>query len=116
MHHFGPASDNGGISKSLLTDWLPAGECIQGQASPRAVLERHKNSSGRAPQLAKRHHSGDHRNNLIWSCWEMGIPIAHFLVLLSSQLLLVAFTFCNSCKSMFEAMFLLIPFFIGEGP
>lgn len=47
----------------------------------------------------------------------LGIPIMHFLVLISSQLLLVVFIFGNTCKTTFEAiifLFVVHPFAVGD--
>jgi small-conductance mechanosensitive channel len=47
----------------------------------------------------------------------LGIPISHFLVFLSSQLLLVVFIFGNTCKTVFEAiifLFIMHPFDVGD--
>ena len=47
----------------------------------------------------------------------LGIPISHFLVFISSQLLLVVFIFGNTCKTVFEAiifLFIMHPFDVGD--
>ncbi|KAM7253174.1 hypothetical protein ACFE04_025792 [Oxalis oulophora] len=47
----------------------------------------------------------------------LGVPITHFLVLVSSQLLLVVFIFGNTCKTVFEAiifLFIMHPFDVGD--
>ncbi|CAA7410772.1 unnamed protein product [Spirodela intermedia] len=47
----------------------------------------------------------------------LGIATTHFLVLISSQLLLVAFIFGNTCKTTFEAivfLFVMHPFDVGD--
>lgn len=47
----------------------------------------------------------------------LGVNITHFLVFISSQLLLVAFIFGNSCKTTFEAIifvFVMHPFDVGD--
>lgn len=47
----------------------------------------------------------------------LGIPIMHFLVFISSQLLLVVFIFGNTCRTIFEAivfLFVLHPFDVGD--
>ena len=47
----------------------------------------------------------------------LGVPINHFLVFISSQLLLVAFVFGNTCKTTFEAiifLFVMHPYDVGD--
>lgn len=47
----------------------------------------------------------------------LGIATTRFLLVLSSQLLLVAFVFGNSCKTIFEAiifLFVMHPFDVGD--
>ncbi|KAL4279674.1 hypothetical protein GQ457_03G037810 [Hibiscus cannabinus] len=47
----------------------------------------------------------------------LGIPVTHFLVFISSQLLLVVFIFGNTCKTVFEAiifLFIMHPFDVGD--
>ncbi|KAF8022643.1 hypothetical protein BT93_F0226 [Corymbia citriodora subsp. variegata] len=47
----------------------------------------------------------------------LGVPIMQFLVFLSSQLLLLAFVFGNSCKMVFEAiifLFVMHPYDVGD--
>lgn len=45
------------------------------------------------------------------------IPITHFLVFISSQILLVVFIFGNTCKTVFEAiifLFVMHPYDVGD--
>ena len=45
------------------------------------------------------------------------VPITHFLVFLSSQLVLVVFMFGNTCRTVFEAiifLFVIHPFDVGD--
>ncbi|KAK6939021.1 Mechanosensitive ion channel MscS [Dillenia turbinata] len=54
---------------------------------------------------------------LIVSLVILGLPIAHFLIFISSQLLLVVFIFGNTCKTTFEALvflFIMHPFDVGD--
>lgn len=54
---------------------------------------------------------------VIMSLFILGIPITHFLVFISSQLLLAAFIFGNTLKTVFEAtifLFVVHPFDIGD--
>ena len=47
----------------------------------------------------------------------LGVPIIHFLVFISSQLLLVVFMFGNTCRTVFEAiifLFVMHPFDVGD--
>ena len=47
----------------------------------------------------------------------LGVPITHFLVFISSQLLLVVFVFGNTCRTVFEAiifLFVMHPFDVGD--
>lgn len=47
----------------------------------------------------------------------LGFPVTHILVFISSQLLLLAFVFGNSCKTAFEAiifLFIMHPFDVGD--
>ncbi|CAN0847815.1 Mechanosensitive ion channel protein 4 [Linum grandiflorum] len=112
MHHFGPTSVAGGISKSLLTEWL---------------VNAFRDRQALALSLNDTKTAVDELHNMlnfivaviiiiIWLVM-LGIPITHFLVLLSSQLLLVAFIFGNSCKTTFEAiifLFVMHPFDVGD--
>ncbi|CAL1383796.1 unnamed protein product [Linum trigynum] len=112
MHHFGPASENGGISRSLLTEWL---------------VNAFRDRQALALSLNDTKTAVDELHSLlnvivaviiviIWLVM-LGIPIAHFLVLLSSQILLVGFIFSNSCKTTFEAiifLFVMHPFDVGD--
>ncbi|KAK9270526.1 hypothetical protein L1049_026107 [Liquidambar formosana] len=53
---------------------------------------------------------------IIW-LFILGVPIAHFLVFFSSQLLLVVFIFGNTCRTVFEAiifLFVMHPFDVGD--
>ncbi|KAK6939022.1 Mechanosensitive ion channel MscS [Dillenia turbinata] len=47
----------------------------------------------------------------------LGVPVSHFLLFISSQLLLVVFIFGNTCKTIFEALVFLFvthPFDVGD--
>ena len=46
-----------------------------------------------------------------------GTPVLHFLIFITSQLLLLAFIFGNTCKTVFEAiifLFVMHPFDVGD--
>lgn len=54
---------------------------------------------------------------VIISLFILGIPISHFLVFISSQLLLVVFIFGNTCRTIFEIvvfLFVVHPFGVGD--
>lgn len=47
----------------------------------------------------------------------LGVPIMQFLIFISSQILLLAFVFGNSCKMVFEAiifLFVMHPYDVGD--
>ena len=53
---------------------------------------------------------------IIWLIM-LRVPITHFLVFISSQLLLVVYLFGNTCKTVFEAiifLFVIHPFDVGD--
>ncbi|CAN1782098.1 Mechanosensitive ion channel protein 8 [Linum perenne] len=112
MHHFGPSSEDKGISRSLLTEWLVnafrdrQALALSLNDTKTAVDELHSMLNVIVVVIIV----------IIWLVM-LGIPITHFLVLLSSQLLLVAFIFGNSCKTTFEAiifLFVMHPFDVGD--
>jgi mechanosensitive ion channel protein 4/5/6/7/8/9/10 len=47
----------------------------------------------------------------------LGVPVTHFLVFVSSQVVVLAFMFGNTCKTTFEAiifLFVMHPFDVGD--
>ncbi|KAM5565231.1 mechanosensitive ion channel protein 8-like [Rosa sericea] len=109
---FGAASEHDGISKSSLKHWMV-----------RAFRERKALSLS----LNDTKTAVDELHNLlnilvgviIVITWLiiLGIPITHFLVFISSQILLVVFIFGNTCKTVFEAiifLFVMHPYDVGD--
>ncbi|PRQ27289.1 putative mechanosensitive ion channel MscS, LSM domain-containing protein [Rosa chinensis] len=109
---FGAASEHDGISKSSLKHWMV-----------RAFRERRALSLS----LNDTKTAVDELHNLlnilvgviIVITWLiiLGIPITHFLVFISSQILLVVFIFGNTCKTVFEAiifLFVMHPYDVGD--
>uniref|UniRef100_A0A2N9FLT6 Mechanosensitive ion channel MscS domain-containing protein n=1 Tax=Fagus sylvatica TaxID=28930 RepID=A0A2N9FLT6_FAGSY len=112
MRLFGVAAENQGISKSFLKDWM-----VNAFRERRAL----------ALSLNDTKTAVDELHNLlnilvaiiiliIWLII-LGVRITHFLVLISSQLLLVVFMFGNTCRTVFEAiifLFIMHPFDVGD--
>ncbi|XP_062163677.1 mechanosensitive ion channel protein 8-like [Alnus glutinosa] len=112
MTLFGIANEKQGISKPSLKDWM---------------VNAFKERRALALSLNDTKTAVDELHNLlnvlvaiiiliIWLII-LGVPISHFLVFLSSQLLLVVFIFGNTCKSVFEAiifLFVMHPFDVGD--
>ncbi|KAF2324742.1 hypothetical protein GH714_016584 [Hevea brasiliensis] len=112
MHLFGASSESEGISKLSLNSWL-----VNAFRERRAL----------ALSLNDTKTSVDDLHNMlnilvaiivtiIWLLI-LGVNITHFLVFISSQLLLVAFIFGDSCKTTFEAiifLFVMHPFDVGD--
>ncbi|XP_062019953.1 mechanosensitive ion channel protein 8-like [Rosa rugosa] len=109
---FGAAGEHDGISKSSLKHWMV-----------RAFRERRALSLS----LNDTKTAVDELHNLlnilvgviIVITWLiiLGIPITHFLVFISSQILLVVFIFGNTCKTVFEAiifLFVMHPYDVGD--
>ncbi|KAK2660813.1 hypothetical protein Ddye_007346 [Dipteronia dyeriana] len=109
---FGASCQKEGISKSALNSWLV-----------NAFRERRALSLS----LNDTKTSVDELHNMlnilvsiiiaiIWLVI-LGIQITHFLVFISSQLLLAVFVFGNTCKTVFEAiifLFIMHPFDVGD--
>ncbi|XP_059461371.1 mechanosensitive ion channel protein 8-like [Corylus avellana] len=112
MSLFGIAKENQGISKSSLKDWMVnafrerRALALSLNDTKTAVDELHTLLNVLVAILIL----------IIWLII-LGVPISHFLVFLSSQLLLVVFIFGNTCKTVFEAiifLFVMHPFDVGD--
>ncbi|KAG2698245.1 hypothetical protein I3760_07G141700 [Carya illinoinensis] len=112
MRLFGVAAGKNGISKSSLKSWM-----VIAFRERRALALSLDDTKTAVDEL---------RNMLnvlvaiiiliIWFII-LGVPITHFLVFMSSQLLLVGFIFGNTCKTVFEAivfLFMMHPFDVGD--
>ncbi|XP_041018897.1 mechanosensitive ion channel protein 8-like isoform X1 [Juglans microcarpa x Juglans regia] len=112
MRLFGVAAGKKGISKSSLKSWM-----VIAFRERRALALSLDDTKTAVDEL---------RNMLnvlvaiiiliIWFII-LGVPITHFLVFMSSQLLLVVFIFGNTCKTVFEAivfLFIMHPFDVGD--
>ncbi|KAH0990663.1 hypothetical protein GBA52_002146 [Prunus armeniaca] len=112
IHLFGAANESDRISKSALRDW---------------VVSAFRERRALALSLNDTKTAVDELHNIlniivaviiviIWLII-LGIPVTHFLLLISSQLLLVVFIFGNTCKTVFEAiifLFVMHPFDVGD--
>ncbi|XP_030955889.1 mechanosensitive ion channel protein 6-like [Quercus robur] len=112
MHLFGVAAESKGISESFHMDWM-----VKAFRERRAL----------ALSLTDTKTAVDELHNLlniivaiitliIWLII-LKVPITHFLVFLSSQLVLVVFMFGNTCRTVFEAiifLFVIHPFDVGD--
>ncbi|XP_023896281.2 mechanosensitive ion channel protein 8 [Quercus suber] len=112
MHLFGVAAENKGISKSFHMDWM---------------LKAFRERRALALSLTDTKTAVDELHNMlnmivaiitliIWLII-LKVPITHFLVFLSSQLVLVVFMFGNTCRTVFEAiifLFVIHPFDVGD--
>nr|XP_011459091.1 PREDICTED: mechanosensitive ion channel protein 8-like [Fragaria vesca subsp. vesca] len=109
---FGAASEHDGISKCTLKNWVVTA------FRERRALSLSLNDTKTAV---------DELHNLlnilvgviIVITWFiiLGIPITHFLVFISSQILLVVFIFGNTCRTVFEAiifLFVMHPYDVGD--
>ncbi|XVE69659.1 hypothetical protein DITRI_Ditri10aG0008400 [Diplodiscus trichospermus] len=112
LHLFGAGSEEDGISKASLNNWL---------------VNAFRDRKALALSLNDTKTAVDELHNMlniivafiiviIWLII-LGIPVSHFLVFLSSQLLLAVFIFGNTCKTVFEAiifLFIMHPFDVGD--
>ncbi|WRX30189.1 hypothetical protein QQP08_022676, partial [Theobroma cacao] len=112
LHLFGAGSEEEGISKASLNNWL---------------VNAFRDRKALALSLNDTKTAVDELHNMlnilvaiviavIWLII-LGIPVTHFLVFISSQLLLVVFIFGNTCKTVFEAiifLFIMHPFDVGD--
>ncbi|XP_022769276.1 mechanosensitive ion channel protein 6-like [Durio zibethinus] len=112
LHLFGAGSEEDGISKASLNNWL---------------VNAFRDRKALALSLNDTKTAVDELHNMldvvvaiiivvIWLII-LGIPVTHFLVFISSQLLLVVFIFGNTCKTVFEAiifLFIMHPFDVGD--
>ncbi|KAK8297550.1 hypothetical protein V6Z12_D05G196000 [Gossypium hirsutum] len=109
---FGAGSEDEEINKASLTNWL---------------VNAFRDRKALALSLNDTKTAVDELHNMlnivvaiiiiiIWLII-LGIPVTHFLVFISSQLLLVVFIFGNTCKTVFEAiifLFIMHPFDVGD--
>ncbi|KAK8353995.1 hypothetical protein V6Z12_A05G194900 [Gossypium hirsutum] len=109
---FGAGSEDEEINKASLTNWL---------------VNAFRDRKALALSLNDTKTAVDELHNMlnivvaiiiiiIWLII-LGIPVSHFLVFISSQLLLVVFIFGNTCKTVFEAiifLFIMHPFDVGD--
>ncbi|PON60618.1 Mechanosensitive ion channel [Parasponia andersonii] len=112
MHLFGAASENEGISKSVLNEWV-----VNAFRERRALALSLNDTKTAVDELHNMLNILVAVIIVIISLLILGIPIMHFLVLISSQLLLVVFIFGNTCKTTFEAiifLFVVHPFDVGD--
>ncbi|XVF63597.1 hypothetical protein PTKIN_Ptkin09bG0099600 [Pterospermum kingtungense] len=112
LHLFGAGNEEEGISKASLNNWL---------------VNAFRDRKALALSLNDTKTAVDELHNMldilvaiviviIWLII-LGIPVGHFLVLISSQLLLAVFIFGNTCKTVFEAiifLFIMHPFDVGD--
>ncbi|KAJ0086338.1 hypothetical protein Patl1_09465 [Pistacia atlantica] len=111
-HLLGAPCENEGISKEALNIWL---------------VNVFKERKALALSLNDTKTAVDELHNMlniivsiiIFVIWLaiLGIPISHFLVFISSQVLLVAFIFGNTCRTVFEAiifLFIMHPYDVGD--
>ncbi|KAL9358200.1 hypothetical protein Peur_051453 [Populus x canadensis] len=112
MHLMGITREDEGIRKSSLKSWLVnafrerRALALSLNDTKTAVDELHNMLSILVSVIIM----------IIWLII-LGIPISHFLVFISSQLLLVVFIFGNTCKTVFEAiifLFIMHPFDVGD--
>uniref|UniRef100_A0A803NK41 Mechanosensitive ion channel MscS domain-containing protein n=1 Tax=Cannabis sativa TaxID=3483 RepID=A0A803NK41_CANSA len=113
MHVFGATSElNEGITKMVLKEWV-----VNALRERRAL----------ALSLNDTKTAVDELHNMVTvlvgfiiviiSLLILGVPIMHFLVFISSQLLLAVFIFGNTCRTVFEAiifLFIVHPFDVGD--
>ncbi|KAK4854095.1 hypothetical protein QYF36_018841 [Acer negundo] len=112
MHLFGASSQNEGIGKSALNSWL-----VNAFRERRALSLSLNDTKTSVDEL---HNMLNILVSIIITIvWLviLGIQITHFLVFISSQLLLAVFVFGNTCKTVFEAiifLFIMHPFDVGD--
>ncbi|KAF3446846.1 hypothetical protein FNV43_RR12026 [Rhamnella rubrinervis] len=112
MHLFGAGAENGKISKSALKDWV-----VHAFRERRALALSLNDTKTAVDELHKLLNILVAIIIMIISLLILGIQVAHFLVFISSQLLLVVFIFGNTCKTIFEAiifLFVMHPFDVGD--
>ncbi|EXB88220.1 Mechanosensitive ion channel protein 8 [Morus notabilis] len=112
IHLFGAAAEKEGISKATLNDWV-----VNAFRARRALAFCLNDTKTAVDELHNMLNILVAILIVITSLFILGIPIAHFLVFISSQLLLVVFIFGNSCRTIFEAiifLFVVHPFDVGD--
>ncbi|KAE8715577.1 Ubiquitin-like superfamily protein isoform 1 [Hibiscus syriacus] len=112
LNLFGAGTEEEGISKASLNNWL-----VNAFRDRKALTLSLNDTKTAVDEL-------HNMLNIVVAIiiviiWLMilGIPVTHFLVFISSQLLLVVFIFGNTCKTVFEAiifLFIMHPFDVGD--
>ncbi|KAL9225741.1 hypothetical protein vseg_001631 [Gypsophila vaccaria] len=112
MRLFEGAGDGKGISKRALKNW------VVNVFRERRALALSLNDTKTA--VNKLHHLVNILVGIviiiIWLL-VLGVPVTHFLVFVSSQVVVLAFMFGNTCKTTFEAiifLFVMHPFDVGD--
>ncbi|CAO2817594.1 unnamed protein product [Amaranthus hypochondriacus] len=112
MNLFDGAADGKGISKRALKNW------VVNVFRERRALALSLNDTKTA--VNKLHHLVNIIVGIaviiIWLLI-LGVPVTHFLVFVSSQVVVLAFMFGNTCKTTFEAiifLFVMHPFDVGD--
>ncbi|KAH9612440.1 hypothetical protein KSS87_022672 [Heliosperma pusillum] len=112
MQLFEGAGDGKGISKRALKNW------VVNVFRERRALALSLNDTKTA--VNKLHHLVNILVGIvviiIWLLI-LGVPVTHFLVFVSSQVVVLAFMFGNTCKTTFEAiifLFVMHPFDVGD--
>ncbi|KAK7850344.1 mechanosensitive ion channel protein 4 [Quercus suber] len=112
MHLIGVAAENKGISKSFLKDWM-----VKAFRERRALALSLTDTKTAVEELHTLLNILVAIVTLIIWLIILRVPITHFLVFISSQLLLVVFVFGNTCRTVFEAiifLFVMHPFDVGD--
>ncbi|GLU04640.1 hypothetical protein SLE2022_217780 [Rubroshorea leprosula] len=112
MQLFGATCKDEGISKSLLNDWL-----VKALRERRALGLSLNDTKTAVDELHNMLNILVAIIIVIISLFILGIPVTHFLVFISSQLLVAVFIFGDTCKRTFEAiifLFVMHPFDVGD--
>ncbi|KAF5739314.1 putative Mechanosensitive ion channel domain-containing protein [Tripterygium wilfordii] len=112
MSLFGAVRLNEEISKSALNNWI-----VNAFKERRALALSLNDTKTAVDELHNMLNIFVALVIVIISLVILGIPITHFLVFISSQLLLVVFIFGNTCKTVFEAiifLFIMHPFDVDD--
>lgn len=135
MRLFGATCKDEGISKSLLNDWLVnqysffynSWICSNKKNLLFFQVNAFRERRALGLSLNDTKTAVDELHNMvnilvaiiivIISLFILGIPVTHFLVFISSQLLVAVFIFGDTCKRTFEAiifLFVMHPFDVGD--
>ncbi|KAL4650307.1 hypothetical protein ACB092_01G077800 [Castanea dentata] len=112
MHLIGVAAENKGISKPFLKDWM-----VKAFRERRALALSLTDTKTAMEELHALLNLLVAIVILIIWLIILRVPISHFLVFISSQILLVVFVFGNICRTVFEAiifLFVMHPFDVGD--